>query len=133
MSDQYQIAWKSTENGKVGVGPKLFTEAEAIALCAELNEQYPEIEHTPRIVDDTAPVETPPTKTRSRLGFTPLTDDDPFPFGPTHKGTPMKEVPSSYLDFISGLPWIKSWPAVVDYCERNRRSINQDLERSERT
>lgn len=61
----------------------------------------------------------------------PLTDEDEMPFG-EHKFKKMKAVPARYLDFIDGQPWISQWPAVRDYIKKNRRSINQDLERHDR-
>lgn len=60
-----------------------------------------------------------------------LSDSDPFPFG-THKGKLMKDVPSAYLDWLDGQPWSSSWPEVLDYIDRNRKAINQDLKRAER-
>lgn len=56
-----------------------------------------------------------------------LDDDDPMPFG-KHKGTPMGEVPASYLDFLHGQPWIRDWPAVLAYIESNRELIDMELE-----
>lgn len=58
-----------------------------------------------------------------------LSDTDTFPFG-KHKGKRMQDVPSSYLDWLAGQPWIKDWPAVESYIQRSRKAIDQDLKRS---
>lgn len=56
----------------------------------------------------------------------PLTDDDLFPFG-KYKGTPMWKVPGTYYDWLIDQPWIKSWPAIEEYIERNRAVIDKEL------
>ncbi len=61
-----------------------------------------------------------------------LTDDSPFPFG-KWKGVAMKNVPAPYLDWFIGQDWAKRWPAVVDYVNRSRKAIDQELERRDRT
>jgi hypothetical protein len=48
MDKQYVIQWRSTENGRTGAGRTLFTKEEAEKLAAELNVDYPEIEHEAR-------------------------------------------------------------------------------------
>lgn len=45
MSNRFVIQWKSKANGRVGRGSKTFTRNEAEQLAAELNQDYPEIEH----------------------------------------------------------------------------------------
>jgi hypothetical protein len=45
MSSTYVIRWKSKVNGRAGRGTKCFEHAEAEHLAAELNREYPEIEH----------------------------------------------------------------------------------------
>ncbi len=45
MSNAYVIQWKSKVNGRAGKGTKLFTQEEARRLVAELNREYPQIEH----------------------------------------------------------------------------------------
>jgi len=55
-----------------------------------------------------------------------LTDNDLFPFG-IHKGRPMQKVPATYLDWLIDQPWIKSWPAVEEYIERNRKVLDREL------
>ncbi len=45
MSKTYLIRWKSKVNGRAGRGSKLFERDEAERLVAELNQEYPEIEH----------------------------------------------------------------------------------------
>ena len=39
------IRWKSTVTGGAGTGTKLFEQEEAERVAAELNEDYPEIDH----------------------------------------------------------------------------------------
>ncbi len=41
----YAIHWKSTVNGTIGTGTKLFEKESAERLATELNETYPEIDH----------------------------------------------------------------------------------------
>jgi hypothetical protein len=53
-----------------------------------------------------------------------------MPFG-KYKGTPMKDVPASYLDWLHGQDWLVSWPQVLDYIEENRDVIDLDLELEE--
>lgn len=60
-----------------------------------------------------------------------LTDLDPMPFG-EHKGKPMMNVPSSYLDWLRGQKWIDKHPQVRDYIDRSWKAIQQDLKRKER-
>ncbi len=62
----------------------------------------------------------------TNAAFLMLNDNDPFPFG-AHKGKKMKDVPSEYLDWMVGQSWASQWKAVVNYVERNRKSIDQDL------
>ena len=57
MSKTYVIQWKSKVNGRAGKGTKLFELEEAEALAAELNEEYPEIDH--RIVKADEPSQSP--------------------------------------------------------------------------
>ncbi len=45
MSDRYVIQWKSKVNGRAGRGSKVFGREEADQLVAELNTEYPDIEH----------------------------------------------------------------------------------------
>lgn len=60
-----------------------------------------------------------------------LSDDDIFPFGKyLQSATKMKDVPSSYLDWLSGQSWIGKWPQVEEYIARSRKAIDQDLRRS---
>lgn len=41
----YAIHWKSTVNGGIGTGTKLFGKEEAERLATDLNERYPDIDH----------------------------------------------------------------------------------------
>ena len=41
----YAIHWKSSITGSIGTGKKLFEKTEAERLAAELNEDYPDIDH----------------------------------------------------------------------------------------
>lgn len=45
MSKTYVIEWKSKVNGRAGRGTKAFEREEAERLAAELNREYPDIEH----------------------------------------------------------------------------------------
>jgi hypothetical protein len=45
-----------------------------------------------------------------------LSHFDPMPFG-KHRGTPMREVPGTYLMWIRGQPWAGEWPQVIAYIE----------------
>lgn len=45
MSKKYVIRWKSKVNGRAGRGTKEFGREEGEKLIAELNEEYPDIEH----------------------------------------------------------------------------------------
>ena len=45
MNNSYVIQWKSTVNGRAGRGSKQFDKEEAERLVAELNHEYPQIEH----------------------------------------------------------------------------------------
>ena len=42
---KYVIRWTSTVSGRVGTGTKRFKQSEAERLAAELNRDYPGIEH----------------------------------------------------------------------------------------
>ena len=46
MNKQYVIQWKSRVNGRAGKGTKLFSREEAEKLATELNQEYPDIEHS---------------------------------------------------------------------------------------
>ncbi|MDB6109928.1 MAG: hypothetical protein JWR69_1678 [Pedosphaera sp.] len=52
MNKTYVIYWKSKVNGRTGTGTAFFEREEAENLAAELNQDYPEIEHEAR---NTAP------------------------------------------------------------------------------
>ena len=45
MSKKCVIKWKSKVNGRAGRGTKLFDQSEATRVAAELNREYPQIEH----------------------------------------------------------------------------------------
>lgn len=60
-----------------------------------------------------------------------LTDRDPCPCG-KYKGTPMGEVPATYLDWIDGQEWFRytqtpAWVQVRHYIDRNRDAIQADI------
>ena len=129
------IHWKNLDTGQRGVGTKQFGQAEAAAVCRELNTDYPHIEHVAVEANGATPEfradrEQQPTFTPGT--FIPLSDTDAMPFG-EHAGKMMRHVPSNYLDWLDGQHWLqKQWPALADYVRRSRKSINQDLERSDR-
>ena len=41
----HAIHWKSTVSGKIGTGTRLFEKEEAERLAAELNADFPDIDH----------------------------------------------------------------------------------------
>ncbi|PWU14105.1 MAG: hypothetical protein C5B50_17930 [Verrucomicrobia bacterium] len=45
MQKRYAIQWKSKTNGRTGKGTKLLERDAAERLAAELNREYPDIEH----------------------------------------------------------------------------------------
>ena len=45
MSESFIIQWKSTVNGRVGKGTKIFNRKEGEELIRELNREYPEMVH----------------------------------------------------------------------------------------
>jgi hypothetical protein len=51
MNKAYVIYWKSKVNGRSGKGTLYFDREEAEKLAAELNRDYPEIEHEARSDD----------------------------------------------------------------------------------
>lgn len=51
-----------------------------------------------------------------------FTDQTPMPWG-EHKGTPMKDVPSSYLLWLFKQPWIRDWPDVHAYLVANQDAL----------
>jgi len=58
MNKAYVIQWKSKVNGRAGRGTKTFGKEEADELVAELNQEYPQIEH--EAVEFRAEPEAPP-------------------------------------------------------------------------
>ena len=68
MSKTYVIQWKSKVNGRAGKGTKLFELEEAEALVAELNEEYPDIDHHAVESAETALVAEPGGATGAESG-----------------------------------------------------------------
>ena len=63
MSMMYVVQWKSKQNGRMGRGTKLFEREAAEELVAELNHEYPQIEHELIEVPPAAePAPPPPTE-----------------------------------------------------------------------
>ncbi len=58
MNKNYVIQWKSKVNGRTGRGTKLFERGEAERLVAELNREYPQIDHDILEIE-TGPAEVP--------------------------------------------------------------------------
>lgn len=128
---KYKIAWRDNRNGNCRINPKEFELAEAETLCRELNNENPDVEHKVVPVEASAETVFPKAAIAPAPAFEPLTDSSPMPFG-AHRDKPMAAVPASYLDFISGQPWLETaWPAVANYIRRSRKAIDQDLERDE--
>jgi hypothetical protein len=65
MSENCVIQWKSKINGRAGKGSKVFSRQEAEQLVAELNQEYPEIQHELITAPANEP-ETPPGSDQSR-------------------------------------------------------------------
>lgn len=64
--------------------------------------------------------------TNQSPAFVPLTDLSPMPFG-KHKGTPMQDVPASYLHWLwAEIRHDKSSP-VADYIRRNLHALAKEL------
>jgi len=62
----YAIHWKCSSTGRIGIGKALFPKEEAERLAAELNEEYPDIDHAavirvlpPSEVADPEPIPPP--------------------------------------------------------------------------
>jgi hypothetical protein len=45
LAAKSRIAWRNKASGRSGTGPRVFAQAEALALVAELNREYPGFEH----------------------------------------------------------------------------------------
>lgn len=45
----YRVKWKSSTNGKSGIGTFKFTKMKAEEICRGLNFDYPEIVHEPHL------------------------------------------------------------------------------------
>jgi hypothetical protein len=82
MSESFVIQWKSTVNGRVGKGTKIFSRKDGEELIEELNSEYPEMIHelvsappSPEHRDDgTGP---PDTRENSPAGLPPATASEP--------------------------------------------------------
>jgi len=83
MSESFVIQWKSTVNGRVGKGTKIFSRKDGEELIEELNSEYPEMIHelvsappAPEHRDDdgTGP---PDTRENSPAGLPPATASEP--------------------------------------------------------
>lgn len=51
-----------------------------------------------------------------------LTATDPMPWG-EFKGTPMGELPLTYLDFLLRQPWLRDWPAIHGYVTSRKDEV----------
>ena len=85
MSESFVIQWKSTVNGRVGKGTKIFNRAEGEELIQELNREYPEMIHElilappdPEHREDDQ-TSTPDTREKSPAGLEPATASEPPP------------------------------------------------------
>jgi len=67
MTKNYLIQWKSKVNGRAGRGTKLFSRYEAEKLVAELNAEYPQINH--EIFDNEGRTETSSLLSPPEIGF----------------------------------------------------------------
>ena len=59
----HAIHWKSSLTGTIGTGTKLFEKEEAEHLAAELNEDYPDIDHA-AVVPEPIPTEAADAKSQ---------------------------------------------------------------------
>ena len=57
----HAIHWKCSRTGAIGTGTKLFEKEEAELLAAELNEDYPDIDHD-AVVPEPMPTEAADAK-----------------------------------------------------------------------
>ena len=56
-------------------------------------------------------------------------DDDCMWFG-QHRGTKMKDVPVTYLDWLDGQEWVhKDFRPLSEYISRNRKYIDDELKK----
>lgn len=56
-------------------------------------------------------------------------DDSVMPFG-KHFGKCLSDVPSEYLDWLSGQEQLmRTWPGLAAYIRQSRAAIDQDLKR----
>ena len=44
----------------------------------------------------------------------------------------MEKVPADYFFFLERQEWFSEWPAVVEYFEANRKSLEQDMKEAVR-
>jgi hypothetical protein len=75
-------------------------------------------------INDERPQAVSPSKVRV---FRQMKDSDPMPFG-EHRGTPIGQVPASYLDHLRDANWLDRYPAVAEYIERNGKAIDKELD-----
>ncbi len=88
--------------------------------------------HPTNFGDEFVEAPRPAFAARSRVvSFRQLGDADKMPFGP-YRDRPMSEVPASYLDRLRDAAWLKKWPTVEDYIERNAKAIDVELEEKDR-
>lgn len=128
----FAIAWKNKIMFRTGMGySKYPTHEAAQEICTDLNQAYENFEHVPVEVGDNGKALAPPQfKHDMPTEVTaPLKDTDLFPFG-EHCGMPMAKVPADYLRNIVGdITVQQQHPDVVDYVERNRAAIDEELKR----
>ncbi len=61
-----------------------------------------------------------------------LLDSSPCPVSGKHVGRPMGTVPAAYLDWLVGQEHLcRKYPEVVEYVAKNRKAIDQDLDKEE--
>lgn len=57
----------------------------------------------------------------------PLKDTSPCPIPGRYEGTLMANVPAGYLLTIIDTDWIRDWPDVKDYINKNMDLLNREL------
>lgn len=129
----FAIAWKNKVMFRTGIGYNKYPSIEAAKeICDDLNQEYENFEHVPiEVGDNGKPLAPPQFSGAPQNAVVPLKDTDLFPFG-EHCGTPMAKVPASYLRNIVGdITVQQQHPDIIDYVERNRAAIDEEVKREE--
>ena len=100
MSMMYVVQWKSKQNGRMGRGTKLFEREAAEELVAELNHEYPQIEH--ELIEVPPAAEPTPPPPALQAPEAAQSDEPPAPIeGPA---TPVESVEDAKEGEIQTVP-----------------------------